>query len=70
MNAVGVYQWVSALLRDYLHGFGMSVPAGLLRGVALANSCFALPFPAGRLSGSQSSARSYTSDDPPEDPHR
>jgi hypothetical protein len=31
MNAAGVYQWVSALLHDYLDRFGMSVPAGPLR---------------------------------------
>ena len=34
MNAVSVYQWVSALLHDYLDRFGMNVPAGPLRAVA------------------------------------
>jgi hypothetical protein len=34
MNAVGVYQWVSALLHDYLDRLGMNVPAGPLRAVA------------------------------------
>lgn len=31
MNAAGVYQWVSALLRDYLDRFGMNVSARPLR---------------------------------------